>query len=498
MMQLLKQRVRLGVLILLLTGSLAMQNIAVYQEQFRPQFHYSPPNMWMNDPNGMIYHEGEYHLFYQYDPYSTQPGPMHWGHAVSRDLVHWETLPIALYPDSNGAIWSGSVVIDTENTSGFGANAMVAIFTYQPQTQGVAYSNDNGRTWTMYDGNPVLPAIAPDFRDPKVFWHEETNQWVMIIVAGREAQIYTSPDLKDWTYASRFAEGHLTAIWEVPDLFPLELDGKTHWIMLISVGSFGPAGGNGIQYFIGDFDGTTFTNANPESTILWLDYGPDNYAGTTWNNLPIDQRLYIGWMSNWAYARETPTTTWRGANTLPREFSLRHTPEGVRLVQKPVDAIEQLRHPIGTWDNLTVTDELVLEGVQGRTLELIADITPGTAERLGLIVHRGENVGTRILYNSRQEQLLVSRSDTTSAGTIPSFNTAYGAPLVLDNGLLRLRIFVDESSVEVFAQDGLVTISSQTFVEPPADGVALYADNGSFTLNHLEIYALDSIWQTTP
>ena len=482
--------------ILILGGVIAMQNIAVYQERFRPQFHYSPPRSWMNDPNGMVYHEGEYHLFYQHNPEDLTWGPMYWGHAVSPDLIHWETLPIALYPDEHGTIFSGSIVIDANNTAGFGANAMVAIYSYDTQTQGVAYSNDNGRTWTKYDGNPVMPALAPDFRDPKVFWHDETARWVMIIAAGHEAQIFHSPNLRDWTYGSRFAEGQVAPIWEVPDLFPLELGGETYWVMLISITSAAPAGGSGIQYFVGDFDGTTFTNANSPGALLWLDYGPDNYAGTTWANAPDDRRLYIGWMNNWGYAHTIPTSTWRGAATLPREFELQRTPDGIRLAQHPVAEVEQLRTPLGVWDDLTINGEIVLEGVEGRTLEIIADIEPGTAERLGLVVQRGDGTGTRVVYNRALSQLLISRPDIPEAGPISGFTPAFGAPVTLDNGRLRLRIFVDESSVEVFAQDGLVTLTGQTYVDPPASGVSLYADNGSFTVPHLEIYALSSIWST--
>lgn len=480
-------------------GVFSMQtNTPVYQETFRPQFHFSPPAKWMNDPNGLVYFEGEYHLFYQYNPNDVVWGPMHWGHAVSPDLVHWENLPIALSPDDNGTIFSGSAVIDVNNTAGFGANAMVAIYSYNTQTQGVAYSTDRGRTWTKYAGNPVMPALStPDFRDPKVFWHEETSQWVMVIAAGREAQFYTSPNLTVWTFASRFAAGHVVAIWEVPDIFPLEIDGQAKWVLTVGVGADAPAGGNGVQYFIGDFDGQTYTNDNPTGTTLWLDYGADNYAGTTWNNEPDGRRLYIGWMNNWTYGNSIPTSTWRGATTLPREFHLVNTPEGIRLGQAPIAAIEQLRTPIGTWDNLPISSaEQVIDEVQGRTLEIIAEIQPGSAERWGLTVQRGENAGTRIVYNPARSSLLISRSATTSTGNIPNFTTPFGAPLELNGAPLRLRIFVDESSVEVFAQDGLISMTAQTFVDPAANGLSFFADNGDITVNHLEIYALASIWQT--
>ncbi len=485
------------VLVIAVIGVFSMQtSVPVYQETFRPQYHFSPPEKWMNDPNGLLYFEGEYHLFYQYHPDDVIWGPMHWGHAVSTDLVHWENLPIALEPDDNGTIFSGSAVIDVHNTAGFGANAMVAIYSYNTQTQGVAYSTDRGRTWTKYAGNPIMPALAtPDFRDPKVFWHEESGQWAMVIAAGREVRFYTSPNLIEWTFASSFAAGHVVATWEVPDIFPLEIDGETKWVLLVSVGAYAPAGGSGIQYFIGDFDGQTFTNDNPTGTTLWLDYGPDNYAGTTWNDAPNGERIYIGWLNNWVYANSIPTSTWRGATTLPRTLRLVNTPEGVRLAQATLAAMETLRTPIGVWDDLTVASgEQIIEGVEGRTLEIIAEIEPGAAERWGLVVQRAEGAGTRIVYNPARSSLLIGRSDTTSAGPIYGFSPAFGAPLELNGEVLRLHIFVDESSVEVFAQEGLTTLTAQTFVEPPANGLSFFADNGDMTVKHLEVYALDSIW----
>jgi fructan beta-fructosidase len=248
-----------------------------------------------------------------------------------------------------------------------------------------------------------------------------------------------------------------------------------------------------VQYFIGNFDGQTFKNDDPAGT-LWLDYGPDNYAGTTWNNEPNNKRIYIGWMNNWEYAERIPTSTWRGAMTLPRELRLVRTAKGIRLAQAPVAAVTQLRQLIGTWDALTVSGELILDKVQGRTLEIIAEIEPGTAKRFGLDVHRGSSDWTRIVYNSAQSQMLISRSAKTGNGDIPGFSPAFGAPTSIDNNRLRLHIFVDESSVEVFANDGLVAITSQTFVNPQHDGVALFADDGQVKVSHLEIYALADVW----
>ena len=335
-----------------------------YREPYRPQYHYSAPQWWLNDPNGLVYFDGEYHLFFQHHPESLVWGPMHWGHAVSTDLIHWQTLPIALYPDEHGAIWSGSVVVDADNSSGLvPGGGLVAVYSHDVQTQSVAYSNDRGRTWTKYSGNPVIGALAPDFRDPKVFWHDDTQRWVMVIAAGKEIQVFTSANLIEWEHASTFITNLSTVgVWEVPDLFPLDIGDVTKWVLLVSVNYGAPAGGSGTMYFIGDFDGTTFL-ADPTSHSLWLDYGPDNYAGTTWNNTPDGKRIFIGWMNNWLYANHLPTDPWRGAMTIPREFTLVQTPSGMQLAQQPVETLEQMRTPVGTWEAMTIADEIIFPDV---------------------------------------------------------------------------------------------------------------------------------------
>ncbi len=468
------------------------QKDAMYQEPYRPQFHFSPRTGWMNDPNGLVYYLGEYHLFYQHNPAEAYWGPMHWGHAVSPDLIHWEHLPIALYPDALGPIWSGSAVVDAENSSGLvPGGGLVAIYSYQDQTQGVAYSTDRGRTWQTYQGNPVLPALDTDFRDPKVFWHDATQQWVMVIAARRVIKFFTSDNLLDWQYASEFGDAAFSAgVWEVPDLFPMQIDNQEKWVLIVSINPGGPAGGSGTRYYIGDFDGERFTNDYP-AALTWLDYGADNYAGTTWNNAPDGRRLFIGWMSNWLYASDVPTAAWRGTGTIVREFRLHPTPEGIRLAQTPVDTLAQLREPAGTWHDQTIENTLLpLENLHGQTLEIIAEFEPGTALRFGLDVFTSDTAATRVLYNTNTAQLIVVRP----TGNIDQMEAVAAAPLKPDNNRIRIHILIDTASLEVFGNDGLVSITNQVFPEPGSEGVSLFAEGGDVRLVSMEAYHLRSVW----
>jgi fructan beta-fructosidase len=487
-----------------------------YNEPYRPQYHFTPEANWMNDPNGMVYYEGEYHLFYQYHPFGTRWGPMHWGHAVSKDLVHWEHLPIALKPDEHGYIFSGSAVVDWNNTSGFGTDPkhppLVALFTHakDKQVQSLAYSTDKGRTWKMYEGNPVMPdPPVADWRDPKVFWHEETRQWVMILAAGEKAMIYTSPDLKAWTYASEFGKpnGAPDGIWECPDLFPLPVDGNPgnkKWVLIVSINDGAPAGGSGMQYFVGDFDGKTFTNGNPADTTLWADYGADFYAGVTWSDDPKgkESRLWLAWMSNWQYANDTPTSTWRGAFSLVRKLELKTLPEGIRMIQTPADGFEQLRHPVKSLSAQTVQPgDRTLSAVHGDTLEIVAEfrVDPNTtADEFGIQVRTGERNRTTIGYNRDNASLFVDRSQSGITDFNGGFAKRHEAPLEVRNNKVKMHIFVDRSSVEVFGNNGETVITDQIFPDPSDTGLELYAAGGNVTLESLHIYALDKVWTKNP
>ncbi|MCY9033175.1 GH32 C-terminal domain-containing protein [Bacillus inaquosorum] len=488
-----------------------------YDEDYRPQYHFTPEANWMNDPNGMVYYAGEYHLFYQYHPYGMQWGPMHWGHAVSKDLVTWKHLPVALYPDEKGTIFSGSAVVDRNNTSGFQTGEekpLVAIYTQDReghQVQSIAYSNDKGRTWTKYAGNPVIPNPGKkDFRDPKVFWYEKEKKWVMLLAAGDRILIYTSKNLKQWTYASEFGQGQGShgGVWECPDLFELPVDGNPNqkkWVMQVSVGNGAVSGGSGMQYFVGDFDGTHFKNENPSDKVLWTDYGKDFYAAVSWSDIPSSdgRRLWLGWMSNWQYANDVPTSPWRSAASIPRELKLKTLTWGVRVVQTPVKELQTIRGTSKKWKNQTISpaSQNVLAGLSGDAYELHAEfqVSPGSAPEFGFKVRTGENQFTKVGYDRKNTKLFVDRSESGNVTFNPTFNTGIQtAPLKPVNGTIKMRIFVDRSSVEVFGNDGQQVITDIILPDRSSKGLELYAENGGVKLKSLTIYPLKKVWGTSP
>jgi fructan beta-fructosidase len=483
-------------------------------EKFRPQFHFSPKSNWMNDPNGMVFYAGEYHLFYQYHPFGTTWGPMHWGHAVSKDLIRWDHLPIALAPDEHGAIFSGSAVVDWNDTTGFfnGASGLVAIFTHADnypdsdrprQRQSLAYSTDHGRTWIKYDGNPVLVEESiTDFRDPKVFWHKGTNKWVMILAAGNHVRVYTSQDLKTWSFASEFGleAGSHAGVWECPDLFKLSVDGNPNnnkWVMIVSIGNESAyAEGSRTQYFIGDFDGSTFTNENSDETVLWLDHGRDNYAGVTWSDIPNEdgRRLFLGWMSNWKYANETPTDAWRSAMTLPRELTLIDSPDGVKLVQTPIEELKKIRREKYSWEELIIEPKRnILADVLGDKLEIIAEFELDSATEFGFRVRISADEETNIGYDAVEKSLFIDRINSGVTNFNEFYPCKHGAPLFGKNNRITMQIFVDWSSVEVFGNNGELAITDQIFPNPMSKGLELYSKDGNVKLVSLVIYQLGSI-----
>jgi len=485
----------------------------------RPLVHFTAPSGWINDPNGLVYFEGEYHLFYQYIPHRPDGGvggsfSPHWGHAVSADLVQWSHLPIALYPDHLGAIYSGSVVVDWHDTSGLfgGRSGLVAIFTHHnassaplsPEVQSIAWSADRGRTWTAYPDNPVIanPGVR-DFRDPKVFWHVPTGRWVMVVTYGGDrVRFYSSANLRDWSQTGEFGagQGAQSATWECPDLFELPVDGDprhTYWVLNVSTYHAAAVSDRvGMQYFVGDFDGVTFRNANPAGLVLTTDQGCDNYAAVTWSDMPANdgRRVMIGWMSDWAYARQTPTAPWRGAMTAPRELRLGQRGEGVRLLQRPVAELERLRTRHTHWGEQIIAPGAGLwHGEGGVALEIVMTVQVGAATECGVRLLSGDGEQTTVGYDVPATTLFVDRSQSGNTGFALAFPGRQGGPLRMTEGAVTLRILLDGCSVEVFGNAGECVVTSLIFPEGDGRGLEFYACGGPARLLELDVYHLHAV-----
>jgi len=474
------------------------------EEMYRPNFHFTPKKGWMNDPNGMFYYEGYYHLYFQYYPDDNVWGPMHWGHAISTDLVNWREMPIALFPDSLGYIFSGSAVVDLNNTSGFGSAdnpPIVAMFTYHDakaekageefyQTQGIAYSLDQGLTWTKYADNPVIdnPGIR-DFRDTKVIWDEKHRQWLMVLAAGDRAMFYSSENLKKWKLLSTFGEniGSHVGVWECPDFFPINVENTqtVKWVLIQSVGSGGPNGGSATQYFVGDFDGKTFVldegfqNDLKSNEAHWIDYGKDNYAGVTWSNIQDGRKLFIGWMSNWQYAKQVPTYAWRSSMTVPRELKLIEKGKSYRLASQPIKEFDEfVSNSVGK-DNLSIQDETIIVD------KTVIDLTK--ADIRFDIPQLKEDVYTFILSNSKDEEIrfglnnienyfFIDRKNSGKIEFSEKFaNSISKIPLEGRLANLNVRIVVDKTSVEIFYNRGEFVMTEIFFPNEPFDAFTIKA-----------------------
>lgn len=500
--------------------TVAVEKTAWYQEKYRPQIHFSPAEHWMNDPNGMVYYEGEYHFFYQHYPEASVWGPMHWGHAVSKDLVHWEHLPIALAPDSLGYIFSGSAVVDWKNTSGFGTPdnpPLIAFFTYhnpdieqakriEVESQALAYSLDKGRTWTKYAHNPVVknPGIR-DFRDPKVFWHEETGKWIMSLASGQVIRFYHSPDCKQWEFMSEFGNGYgcHDGVWECPDLFPLKVKGtdETRWVLIVNINPGGPAGGSATQYFVGDFDGRSF-RSNQQKT-LWMDHGKDNYAGVTWSDAPDGRRILIGWMNNWQYAGDKPCGTWSGAATLPRELGLVKDGPLYLLTSEPVRELQALRGETFTIEPQPVEKSILLSdrfdfAKAPVEIKLTFDQKENTkisfASRYGVRLKNQQGEYITIGYDNVDKLFYVDRTNAVGEVFSDQFASIHSCPYIVNTPETEWTLWVDVASVEFFTAGGRVVFTDVFYPSSPFDRIEVFAENGKIDRMSGSITALKSIW----
>lgn len=481
-----------------LSGSFDMAN----KESFRPVYHHTPAYGWMNDPNGMFYKDGVYHLYFQYNPYGAVWGNMHWGHSTSTDLMHWKFEGCAIVPDAWGAIFSGSCVVDHENTAGFGKEAVVAFYTSAKSTpwgdiqmQSMAYSLDNGKTFTKYEGNPILTSSEKDFRDPKVFWYAPGKHWVMILAVGQHMEIYSSVNLKEWKKESEFGamQGAHGGVWECPDLVEIPVEGtrEKKWVLICNLNPGGPFGGSAAQYFVGSFDGKKFVNESPTQT-KWMDWGKDNYATVTWNNAPDGRCIALGWMSNWQYANNVPTRQYRSANTLARDLTLYREGQELYLKSTPSVEVKKARGKKVSIPSFKVSEkhEMVnlFEEKQGAyEVEIVIQNAGASKIAFCLLNDKGEKVS--MYYDLNRKQFVMDRSESGKVDFSKDFPAVTVAPVNVDKEL-TLRLFVDRSSIEAFGEDGKFVMTNLVFPSQPYVKMCFEADKNGYAVKSLNVYKL--------
>ena len=495
-------------------------------DYYRPEYHHTPLYGWMNDANGLVYKDGEYHLYFQYNPYGSKWGNMHWGHSVSKDLVHWEHLDPAIARDTLGHIFSGSTVIDKNNSAGYGKDAMIAFYTSASdehgQIQCMAYSNDNGRTYTKYENNPILTPFdgLKDFRDPKVFWYEPAQKWYMIVSADKNMRFYSSTDLKQWEYLSQFGEGYGVQPnqFECPDFIQLPVDGNKDnmkWVMIVNINPGCSFGGSATEYFIGDFDGKEFKCDTDKSVTKWLDFGKDHYATVCFSNTG-DRIIAVPWMSNWQYANVTPIRQYRGANALPRELSL-YTKNGeIYMAANVVKETEALRKSTRNVESLSVEGETVIDSITdglNSGVELEMDIVPGKAQTVGFDIMNAKGEKTKIYLDLKAGRAVMDRTEsgliafgekaephfkenhdrrkTESINYINDFALGTWAPLSLCEGKsYHLNVFVDKCSVELFVDGGRIAMTNLVFPTEVYNSLRFYTEGGKAEVKNLSIHKL--------
>lgn len=491
------------------SSSLCWEEIKVYdtfdsanREKFRPVYHHTPVYGWMNDPNGMFYKDGVYHLYFQYNPYGSMWGNMTWGHSTSTDLVHWTDEGTPIVADAWGTIFSGSCVVDKDNTAGFGKGAVIAFYTSAKpspwgdvQSQSMAYSLDNGKTFTKYEHNPILTSSERDFRDPKVFWYAPGKHWVMMLAVGQEIQIYSSPNLKDWKKESSFGtmQGAHGGVWECPDLVEVPVEGtkEKKWVLICNINPGGPFGGSATQYFVGHFDGKVFVNESPTLT-KWMDWGKDNYATVTWSNAPAGRYIALGWMSNWQYANNVPTTQYRSTNTIARDLTLYKVDEELYLRSKPSAEIEKARGkkinlPAFKVSGIHEVESLLTDNNGAYELDMTIENAGSSKIAFSLVNGKGEKVS--MYYDVVRKQFVMDRSVSGVVDFSRDFPAVTVAP-VDNTDTIHLRLFVDRSSIEAFGEDGKFVMTNLVFPAKPYNKLIFESEENGYTVKSLDVYRL--------
>ena len=432
------------------------------REKFRPAYHHTPLYGWMNDPNGMFYKNNTWHLYYQYNPYGSQWENMTWGHSTSKDLIHWETQPLAIEADWLGAIFSGSCVTNGDEVVAFYTSAG------QHQVQSTAVSRDGGLTFEKYSGNPVLTSDVPDFRDPKAFWNEDAKVWNLILAAGQEMRIYSSKDLKEWKYESSFGQeyGNHGGVWECPDLFKVKNEGvnSEKWVLLCNINPGGPFGGSATQYFVGDFDGKKFTCESMPKVTKWLDYGKDHYATVSFYNAPQNRRVVLAWMSNWQYANQVPTKQFRSANSIPRDLGLFTYGEESYVSVVPSEEM------------LAARGQKVKKPTE--TCEIVVDVKGSAIIELSNA--KGEQVMMR--YDAQQQTFTMDRTKSGDVSFSEAFPCETTAPTY--GSIRQLRLFIDRCSIEAFDSEGKMAMTNLVFPSEPYNMIKV--KGGKATIYEIE------------
>lgn len=475
------------------------------REKYRPVYHHTPSYGWMNDPNGMFYKDGVWHLYFQHNPYGSKWQNLSWGHSTSKDLINWTPEPEALEPNGLGMVFSGSCALDTNNTAGYGNDAVIGLYTSADasQTQSLVWSKDNGKTFEFYPANPVI-TLESEARDPNMFWDDNAKQWVLLLAHALEHEmlVFTSPDMKEWTLQSSFGKGigAQGGVWECPDLFKLNVDGSDEekWVLVCNLNPGGPFGGSATQYFVGDFDGKTFeadTDSEGKIPTKWMDYGKDHYATVSWSDAPDNRRTVIGWMSNWQYAAEVPTMQYRSANTLPRDVSLFRAADGdVYMASEPSPELVALR------DKLTVNVKKAnirkkavtysLPNANGGVCEILLDIDARKSKLINLTV--SNNAGEKVImqYDVAAHTLSFDRRESGIVDFSQDFPAVTVSPTFEDKGRISLRIFIDKSSMEVFGNNGQFVMTNLVFPEKPYTTLSISSGDGNARLENLKIYSI--------